>query len=74
MEFGILADAIIGARNIVVSELQTSLPTLTSIREEYLKGITKERTVILDAQKLLSDKSIVVHELVERYCQNFYEK
>lgn len=65
MEFGILADAIIGVRNIVVSELQTSLPTLTGIREEYLKGIAKERTVILDAEKLLSDKSIVVHELVE---------
>ena len=65
MEFGILADAIIGVRNIVVSELQTSLPTLTGIREEYLKGVTKERTVILDAEKLLSDKSIVVHELVE---------
>lgn len=65
MEFGILADAIIGVRNIAVSELQTSLPTLTGIREEYLKGVTKERTVILDAEKLLSDKSIVVHELVE---------
>lgn len=65
MEFGILADVIIGARNISVSALQTSLPTLTGIREEYLKGITEERTVILDAEKLLSDKSIVVHELVE---------
>src|SRR3990167_4187913 len=65
MEFGILADVIIGVRNIVVGELQTSLPTLTGIREEYLKGVTKERTVILDAEKLLSDKSIVVHELVE---------
>ena len=65
MEFGILADAIICVRNIVAGELQTSLPTLTGIREEYLKGVTKERTVILDAEKLLSDKSIVVHELVE---------
>lgn len=65
MEFGILADAIAGARTIAVGELQTSLPTLTGIREEYLKGITKDRTVILDAKKLLSDKSIVVHELVE---------
>jgi purine-binding chemotaxis protein CheW len=65
MEFGILADVIMGVRNIVASELQTSLPTLTGIREEYLKGITKEQTAILDAEKLLSDKSIVVHELVE---------
>src|SRR3972149_3375343 len=65
MEFGILADVILGVRNISMSELQTSLPTLTGIREEYLKGVTNDRTVILDAEKLLSDKSIVVHELVE---------
>jgi len=65
MEFGILADAIAGARTVAVGELQTSLPTLTGIREEYLMGITKDLTVILDAKKLLSDKSIVVHELVE---------
>ncbi len=65
MEFGILADAVTGARTIAIGELQTSLPTLTGIREEYLKGVTRDRTVILDAKKLLSDKSIVVHELVE---------
>jgi len=62
MEFGILADSIIGVRNILLSELKTSLPTLTGIREEYLKGVTKEREIILDGGKLLSDKSIIVNE------------
>jgi len=62
MEFGILADTILGVRKVFLSELQTSLPTLTGIRDEYLKGITKERVIILDAKKLLSDKKIVVHE------------
>ncbi len=47
-----------------IRDLQPSLPTLTGIREEYLRGITKERVVILDAVKLLSDKNIVVHEEV----------
>ena len=65
MEFGILADSIIGVRNILLSEIQTSLPTLTGIREEYLKGVTKEREIILDAGKLLSDKSIIVNENVK---------
>ena len=65
MEFGILADSIIGVRNILLSELKTSLPTLTGIREEYLKGVTKEREIILDAGKLLSDKSIIVNENVK---------
>jgi purine-binding chemotaxis protein CheW len=62
MEFGILSDVILGVRNILASELQPSLPTLTGIREEYLKGVTGEQVVILDAGKLLSDKKIIVHE------------
>lgn len=64
MEFGILADNILGVRNFLPGELQPSLPTLTGIREEYLKGVTKDRTVVLDAEKLLSDKKIIIHETV----------
>ncbi|MBT4501462.1 MAG: purine-binding chemotaxis protein CheW [Gemmatimonadetes bacterium] len=65
MEFGVLADSIGGARRIRMSELQGSLPTLTDVREEYLKGVTGERTVVLDAGKLLADTDIIVHEEVE---------
>ena len=64
MEFGVLADSIIGVHSILLNELQTSLPTLTGIREEYLKGVTKERKVILDAERLLTDKGIIVNENV----------
>lgn len=65
MEFGLLADTILGMRAVPLTDLQPSLPTLTGIREEYLRGITGERVVILDAKKLLSDKKIVVHEEAE---------
>jgi len=64
MEFGILADLITGTRVVSMNELQPSLPTLTGIREEYLKGVAADRSVILDAAKLLSDRKIVVHEEV----------
>ena len=64
IEFGILADSIVGVRSILLNELQPSLPTLTGIREEYLKGVTKERKVILDAERLLTDKGIIVNENV----------
>lgn len=64
MEFGILADAILGVHSIEVGEIQPPLPTLTGIREEFLKGVTAERMVILDAGKLLTDKNVVVHEEV----------
>lgn len=65
MEFGILADEILGVRSIPIETIQPPLPTLTGIRAEYLKGVTKERLVVLDAVKMLSDKRIVVHEEVE---------
>jgi purine-binding chemotaxis protein CheW len=64
MVFGILADAITGVRLLPVSDIQPSLPTLTGIREDYLKGVTPGRTVILDAQRLLADEGIVVQEHV----------
>lgn len=62
MEFGILADEILGTRTIPLAEVQSQLPTLTGIREEYLKGVTRERTAILDGAKLLADGNLVVHE------------
>lgn len=65
IEIGILVDAVLGVRNIFITELEGGLPTLTGIREEYLKGITKERQVILDAEKLLSDRRIIVDEKVQ---------
>ena len=65
LELGILADAIIGNLNISLSELQPALPTLTGIREDYLKGVAKGNLVVLDMKKLLTDKRIIVHEEVE---------
>ena len=65
MVFGILADAISGVRDIPLVGIQPSLPTLTGIREEYLRGVTAEHIVILDAEKLLTDEKIVVQEQVE---------
>lgn len=62
MSFGILADSLIGVRPIALDEIQPASPALTGVREEYLMGVTKERLVILDAEKLLSDKIIVVND------------
>jgi purine-binding chemotaxis protein CheW len=65
MELGVLADAILGARSITLEELQPALPTLTGIRAEYLKGITKDPLVVLDVEKILSDEKILVNDVVD---------
>jgi purine-binding chemotaxis protein CheW len=65
IEFGLLADVIVGVRSIPVESLQPSLPTLTGIRSDYLKGVADECLVVLDLARLLADPKILVHEEVE---------
>ncbi len=65
LEFGLLADATVGVRSIPADTLQPSLPTLTGIRGEYLKGVTADRLVVLDVGRILADPKIIVHEEVE---------
>jgi purine-binding chemotaxis protein CheW len=62
--FGILADTIVSVRRILLTCLHPSLPTLTGVRKNYLKGVTRERLVVLDAEKLLMDENIIVQEQV----------
>ena len=64
IEFGLLADEISGIAAIPLSSIQLSLPALTDVRAEYLKGVTAEGLVLLDAGRLLSDKKLVIDETV----------
>ncbi len=64
-ELGLLADAIVGVRSLPLESLQFSLPTLTGIRSDYLKGVTADRLVVLDLARILADPKIIVHEEVE---------
>jgi len=65
MELGILADDILGARSIELEALQAAPSTVSGIGADYLRGVTAERVVILDADKLLSDKHIIVQQEAE---------
>jgi len=65
MEFGILADVILGTRLLSLDEIQTSPPTIAGIGAEYLKGVTGAHVVVLDAQRILEDENIVVRQEVE---------
>jgi purine-binding chemotaxis protein CheW len=65
MEMGILADRIIGVRRVPQDSLQPSLPTLTGIRADYLRGISRDGLVVLDVQKMVADPKLVVNEEIE---------
>ncbi len=65
MEFGILADEILGVKKISMEDVETSLPTLTDVRLDYLKGVTGNRLIILDGGKILGDEKLIVNEEVK---------
>ncbi len=60
MECGFLADDILGTRSITQNEMEVSLPTLTGIRAEYLKGVTRDRIALLDGGKVLSSPKMII--------------
>lgn len=65
LQLGILADVILGVQSIPLQHLQPSLPTLTGVRADYLRGVTMDRLVMLDVEKILSDKTIIVQQQLE---------
>ncbi|MCJ7523799.1 MAG: chemotaxis protein CheW [Candidatus Aminicenantes bacterium] len=65
MEFGILADVILGTRSVPLGAIQAAPPTITGIGAEYLKGVTGERVIVLDAEKILNDEKIIVSQNTE---------
>lgn len=64
MEFGVLADSIVGMRCVPRRELLPPPDAFTGLREEFLAGVTAERLALLDMAKILADRRIVVHEEV----------
>jgi purine-binding chemotaxis protein CheW len=65
LEFGLLADVVVGVHNLAATSLQPSLPTLTGVRATYLKGVSEQRLVVLDFERIVSDPKIIVHDQVE---------
>lgn len=62
MEFGIMTDSINGIERIVPSALQMDVSVLGTTVKKYLRGLTAERLILLDAVKLLSDPALLVNE------------
>jgi purine-binding chemotaxis protein CheW len=60
MEFGILAEEILGTGRYPAAALTQGPPELTNNDALYLKGITPDRTAILNAEQLLSESSPVI--------------
>lgn len=65
LELGVLAEGVIGVRALSPAELQPPMPAqAASGGTEYLRGVTGERVILLDAEKILGDGRMIVSEEV----------
>ena len=62
MEFGILTDAILGVGQVSIGAIRALPLTVSEIGVEYMRGVTADRVIILDAERVLGDERIIVHD------------
>ncbi len=60
MEFAVKIDSLNGVTSLPLRDLQGGLPTLSGAQANYFKGVTIDNLVVLDAERLLHDKKLVV--------------
>ncbi len=60
IQLAVVAEFVHDVTEILQSQLQTDLPTLTGVRARYLCGVSPQQTIVLDALSLLEDEKLVV--------------
>ena len=61
-QIGILADAVHHIKRISLVDLQGPLATLSGVKSEFVQGITNDRTVLLDANRLILSEKLVIND------------
>lgn len=62
IEFGILADEIIGRYEVGANDIQHAIPEIAGINAELIRGITKDKIIILNTKRLITDKRLMINE------------
>ncbi|NOU47759.1 MAG: purine-binding chemotaxis protein CheW [Bacteroidales bacterium] len=62
MEFGIITDAILGTKIIRETSISAAPDTLQGKGATYVRGITPDGMIMLDGERLLSEKSLIVNQ------------
>ena len=60
MELAVLADEVRGVQVIDADDEAGVLPTLSAKQAQYLKVVTRDRVAVLDGEKLLASRDLVV--------------
>jgi len=62
MELGILADDIIGISSVPLDSIKPVPSSISGIGKEYLRGVTKEHMIVLNAENILNDQKIIIDQ------------
>ncbi len=62
MEFGLLADRILGVQMLAPATLQTEQAGLSGLRRNLMLGISPQQWQVLDGNRLLNEPSLVVND------------
>ena len=54
MDTGVLADLVFGLQELAADAFAPNLPTATGIRQEYVRGVTADRLILLDMPAILA--------------------
>jgi len=60
LEVGVLTEGILGARTVPVQEFHAAPSGFSGIHEAYVRGLTKEQLLLLDVERILADKRMLV--------------
>ena len=64
MEFGLIADVIVGVDLVDAAEMHPPPATFSGVNASFVKGITKELLTILDGARILGHPGLIVDEQV----------
>jgi purine-binding chemotaxis protein CheW len=65
MEVAIVVDDVLGVRTISVNDITEDLSFAQTQGLEFVSGVTRDRTALIDARRLLLAESIIVNEEVK---------
>lgn len=63
MELALAADFLEGVRRIASSDVLPPPSTMDSSQKKYVRGVTRDRLVVLDSRVLLNSKKLVVDQM-----------
>lgn len=60
MEFGIITDAVLATGELSPDELEPAPPTLSGPYDHFVRGVTRDRVILLDAPAILNEPALAV--------------